>query len=514
MSILTITNLTHTYDSKLLFEDASLAVNNGEHAGIVGLNGAGKTTFMNILIGNVLQDAGEVKWLNNITFGYLDQHANIDRNQTVMEYLEGSFKELFDKNDRLEAIYKQMETETDMDEMDKLIRQSSSIQDELDQKGFYDLSANIKKVANGLGVNAFGYDTIVKNLSGGQRAKLMLAKLLLNKVDVMLLDEPTNFLDVEHVDWLRKYLESYKGTFLLISHDEDFLNSVCKVIINIENKQIKKYFGDYNQFLKERESNAKQYEENYARQQREIKKMQDYIDRNKARAATAGMANSRKKMLDRIEVMNKPQQILPATFDFPYVLLATKEMLVVKDLEVGYTKAILPPINMQLNGESKIWIRGTNGIGKSTLLKTLMKDIRAISGEFRFNINAKINYLEQDLKFRTMEMNALSYINECYPKMNIKDVRSELAKVGLTKELSTKPISLLSGGEQVRIKLLELSLRPSNIMILDEPTNHLDVLAKESLKEALLKYTGAIILVSHEKDFAGSICNDIFDVEY
>lgn len=513
MSILAINNLTHTFDGKLLFEEACLEINNGEHTGIVGLNGAGKTTFINILCGNVLQDSGEVKWLNGIKYGYLDQHANIDRTQTVIQYLQSVFSDLFNLNDKLEEMYTKMETETDMDVMDKLITQSTNLSERLSNAGFYELDATIKKVANGLGVNAFGYETVIGNLSGGQRAKLMLSKLILENPDVLILDEPTNFLDIEHIDWLTKYLESFKGTFLLISHDTEFLNNVCRVIINIENKQIKKYFGNYNQFMAQREMNAKQYEENYERQQREIKKMQDYINKNKARAATAGMANSRKKMLERIDVMNKPTQILPASFSFPYIFIATKDMLVVKDLEIGYENVLLPPINMHLTSADKIWIRGTNGIGKSTLLKTLMGDIKRLGGEFKFNINSKVAYLEQDLKFRTTMISGTDYISDCFPRMSQKDIRTELAKVGLKQELATKAITNLSGGEQVRIKLCALCNTQSNILILDEPTNHLDVNAKESLMNALTAYEGAIVLVSHEPQFANAICNKVFDVE-
>ncbi|MDE6614819.1 MAG: ATP-binding cassette domain-containing protein, partial [Clostridia bacterium] len=231
MSVLTIKGLTHIFDSKTLFDDADLSVNNGEHIGVVGLNGAGKSTFMNIITGKLTQDAGEIKWLNGIRWGYLDQHANIDRSQTVMEYLQGSFDYLYKLNEQLEQLYADMATEEDMDKLDRLVNKSASMQERLDDSGFYDLDSKIKKVANGLGVNNFGYDTVIGKLSGGQRAKLMLSKLLLEELDVMLLDEPTNFLDLEQIDWLRKYLDSFKGTFILISHDTTFLNSVCKIIV-------------------------------------------------------------------------------------------------------------------------------------------------------------------------------------------------------------------------------------------------------------------------------------------
>lgn len=514
MSVLTIKGLTHIFDSKTLFEDADLSVNNGEHIGVVGLNGAGKSTFMNIITGRLSQDAGEIKWLNTIRWGYLDQHADIDRSQSVMEYLQGSFDHLYKLNEQLEQIYTDMASEEDPDKLDRLVNKSAVMQEKLDDSGFYDLDSKIKKVANGLGVNNFGYDTVISNLSGGQRAKLMLSKLLLEELDVMLLDEPTNFLDLEQIDWLRKYLDSFKGTFILISHDTAFLNSVCKIIVNIENGMIKKYWGDYDSFLLQHEQNAKQYADSYERQQREIKKMEDYIARNKARAATAGMANSRKKMLDRIDVMQKPVSFEKPTFSFPYTLLVTKHLLEVKDLSVGYDgKAILPPITFGLDSTTKLWLRGTNGMGKTTILKTIMKRLPAISGSFNFNINAKINYIEQDLQFRSKEINAMTFMNETYPKMSQKDIRTQLAKVGIKNDLATKYISNLSGGEQVKIKLCALMQKESNILILDEPTNHLDVSAKEALFEALQVYDGAIILVSHEPLYAEKLCNKVFDIE-
>ena len=513
MSILEIRNLTHRFDDRYLFNEASLSINNGEHLGIVGLNGAGKTTFINIIAGKLSQDDGEVLRQQNMRWGYLDQHADIDRSLTVMEYLRGAFNHLYAINEKLESLYSKMGEVENPDELEKLINKSSRLQEELDNAEFYDLDSKIKKVAGGLGVGAFGYDTIISRLSGGERAKLMLSKLLLEEVDIMLLDEPTNFLDIEHIDWLKKYLNVYKKTFMVISHDTDFLDGVCKFIINIENGNIKKYSGNYTEFSRQREINAKQYEDEYNRQQAEIKKMQDYIDKNKARAATAGMANSRKKMLDRIEVMQKPTVIYDAVFNFPYIPLNSKDFLIIKGLEVGYDKTLIPPIDIHLGSQDKLWIRGTNGVGKSTFIKTITRKIKALNGSFNFHIATKIALLNQELDFDNDNMTPMQYYNEAFPRANYKEQRSELAKVGLKGELATKLISNMSGGEQVRTKLSVLCNTPSNVLILDEPTNHLDVRAKEALKQALIRYEGAIILVSHEKDFAGEICNKIFDAK-
>lgn len=511
MSILKIKNLSHTYDNKVLFNKADLVINNGEHVGIVGLNGAGKSTFINIIAQKLSQDGGEVIWLNGIRYSYLDQHADIDRSLTVMEYLQSSFAHLYELDAKMQKLYEQMGEITDMAELDKLISKTNRMLETLTNEHFYDIDAQIKKVANGLGVHVFGYDTLISTLSGGQRAKLMLAKLILEEPDVMLLDEPTNFLDVEHIEWLIKFLNASEKTFMVISHDTDFLDGVCKYIVSIENGTIRKYTGNYSQFLVQHEMTMRQYEEDYARQQAEIKRMEEYIAKNKARAATAGMANSRKKMLDRIEVMQKPVTIADAHFEFPCVMLNTKDMLNVRGLEIGYDSVLLPPIDFNMRGDTKLWIRGTNGIGKSTMLKTLMGIIPKKGGSFDFHIAAKPAYLEQDLSFRRTEQTPFEYISDCFPRLNAREIRTELSRVGIKGEMALRRIAEMSGGEQVRLRLLTIMNVTSNILVLDEPTNHLDVRAKDVLSEALKKYEGAVILVSHEKQFAEGVCNAVFD---
>ena len=258
---------------------------------------------------------------------------------------------------------------------------------------------------------------------------------------------------------------------------------------------------------------SRQYEEDYLRQQAEIKKMQEFIDRNKTRAATAGMANARKKMLEKMDVMQKPTTVLDADFSFPYIDLNSKDFLIVKNLEVGYGTSLLPPISFHMASNTKLWIRGTNGVGKTTILKSLMRKISSMGGNFSFHIASKIAYVDQELDFSNPNMSAVQYFQECFPKYNDKEVRGELARVGLKGELAVKPICNLSGGEQVRIKLACLNNTKSNMLILDEPTNHLDVRAKEKLREAIANYDGAVILVSHEEDFASSLCNMVLDAK-
>lgn len=514
MSVLEIKELTHTFDGKVLFEKADLTVMNGEHIGVVGLNGAGKSTFINILAGRIVQDDGLVKWNSSCRWGYLDQHADIDRSKTVMEYLLCSFAHLYEMNERLEKIYEKMgECGDDADALERLIEKSNSLLERLTDSGFFDLEATVKKVANGLGVGAFGYDTVIGELSGGQRAKLMLSRLLLEQPDLMLLDEPTNFLDIEHIDWLASFLNSFKGTFLVISHDTDFLNRVCKSIVGIENGLIKKYGGNYSAYLVQREQNMKQYEENYLRQQREIEKMEDYISRNRARAATAGMANARKKQLEKMDKLKKPVAVYDAEFAFPYVELHTRDLLDVKKLQIGYGEPLLPPFDLHIGSDDKLWIRGTNGIGKTTLVKTLTGALKPLGGSYRFHPFAKIGYIEQEPNFSDGEISAATYVSDRLPRFDGKRIRSALASSGIKNDLAVKPIKQLSGGEQVRVKLTVLTFTETNLLILDEPTNHLDVRAKAALLDALKSYKGALILVSHEREFAEELCSDILDIK-
>lgn len=513
MAILEIKNLSHTFDGKPLFSGANLAINNGEHVGIVGLNGAGKTTFINIISGKLPQDEGEVKWMGGCKRGYLDQHADIDRSKTVMEYLKEAFADLYAENARMEQMYVDMAEITDDAELNRRIEKANRILDRLTDAGFFELDSTIKKVAGGLGIAHLGYDTVIGTLSGGQRAKLMLARLLLEQPDIMLLDEPTNFLDIEHIDWLVEYLNSVKGTFMVISHDTAFLDKVTKFIVSIENGSIKKYGGNYSTYISQAEQNAKQYEESYRRQQEEIKRMEDYIARNKARASTAGMANSRKKMLDRMEKLDKPTVIYDAEFSFPCEVLHTRDMLSVDGLLIGYTEPLLPPIDLHVEGDTKLWIRGTNGIGKTTLIKTLMGVLPPKGGSFTLHPFFRPGYIEQDFDFGAKPGNALGYLSDLYPRLQPKQLREKLSKAGIKNDLCTKPLKELSGGEQVRVKLCVLMQKTTNILLLDEPTNHLDVRAKASLKKALQEYKGAIILVSHEREFAEQVCDKVFDVK-
>ncbi|MDO4743193.1 MAG: ABC-F family ATP-binding cassette domain-containing protein [bacterium] len=509
MGLLEVTNLTHSFGSNVLYNNVSFELFKGEHMGFVGHNGTGKTTLMNTLIGNITPDSGDIAWQKNITVGFLDQYAKANQELSIFEYLKTAFDELYQAESRLNLLYEQMMTLSD----DSLLEESSTLQELLEIKGFYELESRIYKIAAGLGITALGLDNTLNTLSGGQRAKVILAKLLLEAPDVLLLDEPTNFLDKEHIEWLVDYLKNFSGAFIVISHDFDFLDKITNCICNIEFKKITKYHGNFTKFLELKEIKKETYLREYAAQQKQILKYEDYIARNKVRASTASLAKSRQKQLDKIERLAAPESVAKPSFSFKSIPLTSEKTLVVKNLEIGYSERLLPPISFKLESGRKIVITGFNGIGKSTLLKTLVRQIPSISGGFHFANNITIGYYEQGLKWHDPNLTPIDIISQKFPNMSQNQIRSRLAQCGILAKNVLQPISSLSGGEQSKVKICLLALSPCNLLILDEPTNHLDVDCKEKLKEELINWEGSLILVSHETDFYSDWADQVLEIK-
>ena len=502
--------LGKSFGEKVVLHDVSASVEKEDRIGIVGQNGAGKTTLLKILTGVYTDYDGEFSVTHGVTLGYLEQNAKLDVTLDIYGEMRSSFAPVLDAMARMQILEKKMAASPDDA---ALLETHDELQSIIDAADGYNMDVNIKKVLSGMG---FAQDTWSKNvgvLSGGELTRLRLAKLLLEKPDVLILDEPTNHLDFATMEWLENYLKGYSGAVLVVSHDRYFLDNVCTKIWEVSFQTMTTYKGNFSAYLPQKEAadalRQKQHDADVAL----AEKLQDYIDRNGARAATAGMANSRKKMLDRIEVMAKPLTVRDCSFSFPYEELNTKDMLVVKSLKVGYDSQLIPDIDLHLNSRSKVWIRGTNGVGKTTLVKTLLRKIPALGGSFIFHPAAKIGYIEQDLHFDNPNLTAYGVYLDAYPRSSQKEVRAALAKVGLTGELAIKPVSNLSGGEMMRLKLAIAGNVSSNILILDEPTNHLDIKAKKALKDALTEYEGALLLVTHEPDFADGLCDCIFDAK-
>ena len=511
MSILTVKNMSHGFGDRAIFEDVSFRLLKGEHVGLIGANGEGKSTFMNIITGKLMPDEGKIEWSNRVRVGYMDQHTQLERGKSIKDILREAFKYLFDMELEMNQLYENMGNMNE-EEMNKALERTANIQDALDNSGFYIIDVKIEEVAAGLGLKDVGLDRDVSDLSGGQRTKVLLAKLLLEVPDILLLDEPTNYLDEEHIAWLKSYLQSYENAFILISHDIPFLNSVVNVIYHVENRSLTRYTGDYENFMRIYEANKRQLEAAYERQQQEIAKLEDFVARNKARVATTGMARSRQKKLDKMERIELAAEKPKPEFNFKRGRTSGKLIFETRDLVIGYDEPLSKPLNLLMERGQKIALVGANGLGKSTLLKSLLGIIKPLSGEVETGEYQQLGYFEQEIK----EANYNSVINEIweeFPGYTQYEVRSALAKCGLTNKHIESTVCVLSGGEQAKVRLCKLINKETNILILDEPTNHLDVEAKEELKRALKEYKGSILLVCHEPEFYKDVVTDIWNCE-
>lgn len=512
--LVTVENLNLTYDKKRIFNNASFRILENEKIGVIGNNGVGKSTLIQVLCGKVLPDSGTITFDKNLKVGYLDQYMHINKKLTIEEYLKEAFKELYKEEQIMNEMLDEMKTITDHTLIDRYVRNTSRIREELESKDFYALNSKIARIATGLGVVNYGMKTIMEHLSGGQKMKVILTKLLLEQPDLLILDEPTNFLDTVHVDWLVKYLKEYEGNFFIVSHNQEFLNDVVNVIMELEFGKITRYKGNYDSYKIKKAMQVENYEREYLSQQREIKQLNDYIAKNKVRASTAKMAKSREKKLEKIEVMEKPKSgDIHLNLSFNYKPIYSRKFLEVKDLEIGYDKSLLPAMNFEIPSGEKLAVTGFNGIGKSTLLKTLVGELNPIEGSFKFVDDALIAYFEQEHNFEHPEYTPMQEISNIYPLMDEKDVRTRLARCGLVGNLAMQPIKSLSGGEQAKLKLCKIMMKKANVLILDEPTNHLDKIAKEELLEYLKKYQGTIIFASHEKDFIERLATRIYNIE-
>lgn len=508
MSLLEIKDLAHSFGDNLLFKDVDITLNKGEHIGIVGQNGTGKSTFIKICTGQVVPDSGRIIWQRGVSVGYLDQYAQIEEKIRMQDFFKTAFQDLYDLEKEMNRLYCQAaEGKTEV------LEPAFQYQEKLEHRGFYSIDVKIQQVAMGLGLSAIGLDRPIAEMSGGQMAKVILAKLLLTKPDVLLLDEPTNFLDKEHIVWLSEYLSGLEQAFLVVSHDYEFLEKSVNRILDIDQKKITKYYGSYQEFLQKKTLLREDYIRQYTAQQREIQKTEEFIRKNMA-GRKSKMARGRKKQLERMEKMEtlEVKEIKPR-FQFQELPLTNTEHLSVKNLLIGYYYPLLPKVSFSINGGQKVVVTGFNGIGKSTLLKTLIGEIPSLGGEIHFSSQVKTAYFSQDLKWENEEMTPIQIMSEKYPSLTIKEIRKKLACCGITSEHAMQPVKTLSGGEQTKAKICLLMHSPCNFLILDEPTNHLDVQAKEALKEALVNYHGTVLFVSHEELFYRDWVDKVINIE-
>ena len=509
MSILNVTNLSHGFGDRAIFHDVSFRLLKGEHIGLIGANGEGKSTFLNIVIGNLMPDEGNVEWSKNVRVGYLDQHTVLEKGMTIRDVLKTAYSHLFGLEEKMNELCNQM-ADADDESLMQIMEEFGTIQDTLDAHDFYIIDSKIEEISHALGLNDIGLEKDVTDLSGGQRTKVLLSKLLLEKPDILLLDEPTNYLDEVHIEWLKRYLNDYESAFILISHDIPFLNSVINLIYHMENQQLNRYVGDYNKFEEVHAMRKSQLEAAYKKQQQEINDLEDFVARNKARVSTRNMAMSRQKKLDKMDVIELVKEKPMPEFKFKEARAAGKYIFQTEHLVIGYTEPLSKPLNLTMERGEKIALTGANGIGKTTLLKSILGLIPSLEGKVVLGDYLYKGYFEQEMT-GAKNNTCIEELWTEFPSYSQYEIRAALAKCGLTTKHIESLVRVLSGGEQAKVRLCKLINRETNILLLDEPTNHLDVDAKEELKRALKAYKGSILLICHEPDFYEDFATKVWD---
>ena len=509
MSILNVEHLTHGFGDRAIFQDVSFRLLKGEHIGLVGANGEGKSTFMNIITGKLMPDEGKIEWAKNVRVGYLDQHTVLEKGMTIKTVLSSAFDFLYDLEKQMNEICDKM-GDANENELEAYMEELGTIQDLLTMHDFYLIDAKVEEVARALGLTELGLDKDVTDLSGGQRTKVLLGKLLLEKPDILLLDEPTNYLDAEHIEWLKRYLNEYENAFILISHDIPFLNSVINLIYHMDNQELNRYPGDYDKFQEVYAMKRAQLEAAYSKQQKEIADLKDFVARNKARVATRNMAMSRQKKLDKMDVIELAGEKPKPEFHFKEARTPGRYIFQTRDLVIGYDEPLSSPLNLEMERGAKIVLTGANGIGKTTLLKSILGIIPPLSGNVEQGDYLSIGYFEQEMD-QNIATTCIEEIWQEFPGFTQYEVRSALAKCGLTTKHIESNVKVLSGGEQAKVRLCKLINRETNILLLDEPTNHLDADAKDELRRALMEYKGSILMVCHEPLFYEGLATDVWD---
>ena len=509
MSILNVEHLTHGFGDRAIFNDVSFRLLKGEHIGLIGANGEGKSTFMNIITGKLMPDEGTVEWAKNVRVGYLDQHTVLTAGQTIRDVLASAFDWLYEMEAQMNDICDKMGEATE-EQLEQYMEDLGTIQDLLTVHDFYMIDSKVEEVGRALGLTDIGLDRDVTELSGGQRTKVLLGKLLLEKPDILLLDEPTNYLDAEHIEWLKRYLNEYENAFILISHDIPFLNSVINLIYHMDNQELNRYVGDYDKFQEVYAMKKAQLEAAYNKQQKEIADLKDFVARNKARVATRNMAMSRQKKLDKMDVIELAAEKPKPEFHFREARTPGRYIFQTKGLIIGYEEPLSRALDLEMERGQKIVLTGANGIGKTTLLKSILGLIPPLSGSVEQGDYLQIGYFEQEMS-QDVNTTCLEEIWKEFPGFTQYEVRAALAKCGLTTKHIESKVKVLSGGEQAKVRLSKLINRDTNVLLLDEPTNHLDVDAKEELKRALKAYKGSILMVCHEPDFYDGLATDVWD---
>ena len=518
MILLQLNHITKSFDGEDIFNDVNFEVKSGERIGIVGRNGAGKSTLMKIIAGVEDYDSGHISKVKDLKLGYLTQQMTLDTEQTVFEAMSQPFEYIISLEERMREETEWLAQHADdyeSSEYQEHIATYEKLSNDFEQREGYQYQSKIKTVLHGLSFTEADFDRPINDFSGGQKTRLSLAQMLLSEPDLLLLDEPTNHLDMETTEWLEQYLNFFNGAIVIISHDRYFLDKIVKQIYDVSLGEVRHYHGNYKQFIEQRDKYYEKRMQEYEAQQAEIKRLEDFVDKNIARASTSGMAKSRRKTLEKIEKIDKPMlDARSANIQFDFDRNTGNDVFHIRSLEIGYDhQPITQPINLEVFKGDHIAVIGPNGIGKSTLIKTIANQQQALGGEITTGANLRIGYYDQKQAEFKSNKTILDYVWDQYPTMPEKDIRAVLGRFLFVQEEVKKVINDLSGGEKARLQLALLMLERNNVLILDEPTNHLDIDSKEMLEQALSGFEGTIIFVSHDRYFINQLANKVFDLD-
>lgn len=503
-------DLEQRFGGNIIFSNISFSVPDNARIGLVGPNGAGKTTLLKIMTGQQEPTSGQFTINKGLKVGYIAQENGLDEDKTIWDEMLTVFNDLIEKNKKITKMQGQI---ADHPEDEDLLKRYDQLAYDFEQEGGFTYQAEIKSILNGFNFKENIWNKVIGTLSGGEKTRLAFVKLLLQKPPVLLLDEPTNYLDLDTLDWLEAFLKNYQGAIITVSHDQYFLDHLANQIFELNFGKLTTFKGNYSQYVKERELMDSQQEAAYEKQQEKIKKEEEFIQKNLVRASTTKRAQSRRKVLDKMERIKLPRHKQKVRINFTSERPSGKEVLIAKDLTIGYPdKVMVSDIDFQVNKNDRVAIIGPNGIGKSTLLKTIMKKLEPKGGSIKYGASLDIGYYDQELQSLDPSKTVLDTIWDRHKTMPEKDVRSILASFLFTAEDIDKTVGQLSGGQKARLTLTVLSLEKDNFLLMDEPTNHLDIEAKEVLEEALDNYDGTLLFVSHDRYFINELANKIISV--
>lgn len=515
MILLQVNQLQKYYGADLILSNIKLELQTRDRVALVGRNGAGKSTLLKIIAGQLSHDGGEIIKPKEVRIGYLAQNTGLESNLSIWDEMLTVFESLRSMEKSLRQLEERMSDPSVLEDngsYEKILKEYDQLQIKFKDQGGYQYEADIRSILHGL--NFLDSSVMISSLSGGQKTRLALGKLLLTKPDILILDEPTNHLDIDTLSWLEHYLQGYDGAILIVSHDRYFLDKVVTQVYEVSRKQIQKFMGNYSSYLDQKAANYERDLKLYERQQQEVANLQDFIQRNLARASTTKRAQSRRRKLEKMELMDRPLgDEKSASFSFEIEKQSGNDVLTVDSLAIGYNgEKVSEQISFRVFRGESIALVGPNGIGKSTLLKTIIKKLPSLGGAFQYGTNLKIGYYDQEQAELTSNKRVLNELWDDYPLKSEKEIRTVLGNFLFSGDDVLKIVSTLSGGEKARLALAKLMLEKANVLILDEPTNHLDLDSKEVLENALIDYPGTILFVSHDRYFINRIATKVLEL--